>query len=276
MTQILEDAQTLYSVDAPLTFAVRDGAQPVSLPSRPGEGEGQYEGDHEQRTVTITDAWPLADELSLDREGFQLVHHKTDVDFYDEAERTTTYESEIEALIRQQTGARKVIVFDHTLRAGDDNTRAERAVREPVQMVHNDYTDRSARQRLRDLVGDAEAEELMKGRFAIMNVWRGNRQTVESMPLAFADARSIDPADLISVERRSEDRIGEIQHLVDNPNQRWYYLPKIEPDEAILIKCFDSDSTKAKLTAHTAFADPATPADAPPRESIESRTFVFY
>ena len=87
MTQILEDAQTLYTVDAPLTFAVRDGATPVSLPSRPGEGEGQYEGDHETRTVPITNAWPLADELSLDREGFQLVHHKTDVDFYDEAER---------------------------------------------------------------------------------------------------------------------------------------------------------------------------------------------
>ena len=124
--------------------------------------------------------------------------------------------------------------------------------------------------------GNAEAEELMKGRFAIMNVWRGNRQTVESMPLAFADARSLDPADLIPVERRSEYRIGEIQHLVHNPDQHWYYLPKVEPDEAILIKCFDSDDTKAKLTAHTAFADPATRADAPPRESIESRTFVFY
>lgn len=276
MNRILEDAQTLYSVEADLTFAVRDGAVPVSLPSKPGEGEGRYEGDHETRRVEITNAWPLADELSLDREGFQLVHHHTDVDFYDDGERTTTYERQIEDLIKQTTGARRVIVFDHTLRAGDEDTRSERAVREPVQMVHNDYTDRSARQRLRDLVGDQEAGELMKGRFAIMNVWRGNRQTVENMPLAFADARSIDPADLIPVERRSEDRVGEIQHMVHNPKQRWYFLPRIEPDEALLIKCFDSDASKAKLTAHTAFADPTTPADAPARESIESRTFVFY
>ena len=149
-------------------------------------------------------------------------------------------------------------------------------MREPVQMVHNDCTDRSARQRLRDLVGDEEAEELMKGRFAIMNVWRGNRQTIENMPLAFADARTIDPVDLISVERRSEDRVGEIQHLVHNPNQHEYFLPQIDPHEALLIKCFDSDDAKAKLTAHTAFADPTSRADAPPRESIESRTFVFY
>lgn len=276
MNQILEDAQTVYSVEAPLTFAVRDGAVPVSLPSRPGEGTGLYEGDHETREVEITNAWPLADELSVDREGFQLVHHHTDVDFYDDAERTTTYETEIENLIKQTTGAKRVIVFDHTLRAGDEGTRSERVVREPVQMVHNDYTDRSARQRLRDLVGDEEAAELMKGRFAIMNVWRGNRQKIENMPLAFADARTIDPADLIPVERRSEDRIGEIQHLAHNPAQHWYYLPLIEPDEALLIKCFDSDGSKAKLTAHTAFADPSSRADAPPRESIESRTFVFY
>lgn len=276
MNQVLEVPQATASVTAPLTFASRDGVRPVSLPSRPGEGPGQYEGDHETRDVEIVSAWPDADELSLDREGFQVVRHRTAVDFYDDAERTTTYEREVESVIKQATGARRVIVFDHTLRAGDDDVRAERAVREPVQMVHNDYTDRSARQRLRDLVGDAEAEELMKGRFAVMNVWRGNRQVIESMPLAFAEAGSIDPADLIPVERRSEERIGEIQHLVHNPDQRWRYLPRLGPDEAILIKCFDSDETKAKLTAHTAFADPTTPADAPPRESIETRTFVFY
>lgn len=276
MNQSLKTSQIPHSVEAPLTFAIRDGAVLVSLPSRPGEGVGRYEGEHETRIVEITNAWPLADELIRDREGFQLVHHHTDVDFYDDGERETTYERETETLIRQATGAKRVIVFDHTLRAGDDGTRAERAVREPVQMVHNDYTDRSARQRLRDLVVEAQAEDLMNGRFAIMNVWRGNRQTVESMPLAFADARTIDPADLIPVERRSEDRVGEIQHLVHNPDQHWHYLPQIDPDEAILIKCFDSDDSKATLTAHTAFADPATPADAAARESIESRTFVFY
>ena len=246
MNQSLKTSQTPHSVEAPLTLAIRDGAVPFRLPSRPGEGVGRYEGEHETRIVEITNAWPLADEHSRDREGFQLVHHHTDVDFYDDGERETTYERETETLIRQATGAKRVIVFDHTLRAGDDGTRAERAVREPVQMVHNEYTDRSARQRLRDLVGEAQAEDLMNGRFAIMNVWRGNRQTVESMPLAFADARTIDPADLIPVERRSEDRVGEIQHLVHNPDQHCYYLPQIDPNESILIKCFDPTIRKRR------------------------------
>ena len=258
MNPSLKPSQIPHSVEAPLTFAIRHGAVLVSLQSRPGEGVGRYEGEHETRIVEITNAWPLADELSRDREGFQLVHHHTDVDFYDDGERETTYERETETLIRQATGAKRVIVFDHTLRAGDDGTRAERAVREPVQVVHNAYTDRSG-------AGGSVAAR-----------WRGNRQTVESVPLAIADARTIDPADLIPVERRSEDRVGEIQHLVHNPDQHWHYLPQIDPDEAILIKCFDSDDSKATLTAHTAFADPTTPADAAARESIESRTFVFY
>ena len=276
MNLVLQDNQKSDAVTAPLTFAVRDGAQPVSVPSRPGEGVGTYEGDHEQVAVEISNAWPIADELNLDREGFQLVHHHTALDLFDDTQRNGDYERQIEELIKQTTGAREVIVFDHTVRAGDEGLRSERKLREPVQMVHNDYTDRSARQRLRDLVGDEKAEQLMQGRFAIMNVWRGIDQTVESMPLAFADARSIDPQDLIPVERRSADRIGEIQHLVHNPDQNWFYLPRIDPDEAILIKCFDSDDTKAKLTAHTAFEDPTTPSDARPRQSIESRTFVFY
>ena len=81
MNQSLKTSQIPHSVEAPLTFAIRDGAVLVSLPSRPGGGAGRYEGEHETRIVEITNAWPLADELNLDREGFQLVHHHTDVDF---------------------------------------------------------------------------------------------------------------------------------------------------------------------------------------------------
>ena len=36
------------------------------------------------------------------------------------------------------------------------------------------------------------------------------------------------------------------------------------------------DGSVAVLTPHTAFEDPATPAGAPPRESIELRALVFY
>ena len=162
------------------------------------------------------------------------------------------------------------------LRAGAGDTRTRCKVREPVLMARNDHTDRSARQRLRCLVGDEPAEELMRRRFAVVNVWRGIGGTVETMPLALADARTIDPADLVPVERRARERTGEIRHLNHNPGQQWCYLPRVEPDGAILIKCFDSDDGRARLSAHTAFEDPTTPAGARPRESIEARTFVFF
>ncbi len=264
------------TVTAPLRFVVR-GSTPVSVPNEPGVLKlHQYEGQHEDRPVRIENVRPRLGEISLDREGFAVVRHATDVDFYDEAQRSGAYEREVEELLKTELGAKKVIVFDHTLRAGDDETRIKRVVREPVQMVHNDYTARSGPQRLRDHVGDVEAEELLKGRMAIVNVWRGNRKPVKSMPLAIADARTIDDADLVSTERRAKDRIGEIQHMVYNPGTRWYYVPDMEPDEAMLIKCYDSDESVSRFAAHSAFADPNTAPDAPFRESIETRTFVFF
>ncbi len=33
---------------------------------------------------------------------------------------------------------------------------------------------------------------------------------------------------------------------------------------------------RARFAAHTSFHDPTSPIDAPPRESIELRTLVFY
>src|SRR3546814_8276607 len=53
-----------------------------------------------------------------------------------------------------------------------------------------------------------------------------------------------------------------------NPAQRWYYFPRLTPDEAILIKGYDSaEDGVARFTAHGAFDDPASPSDAPERES---------
>ena len=48
-------------------------------------------------------------------------------------------------------------------------------------------------------------------------------------------------------------------------------------DEVIVFKVFDTDpSAGVRFTAHSAFDDPTTPADANVRESIEMRALVFY
>ena len=197
-------------------------------------------------------------------------------DFYNEDEVRSVYYPEIEQLIKQTSGAQRVVVFDHTLRSGDDNTRDEKQISGPVRNVHNDYTEWSGPQRVRDLLAD-EAEELLRQRFAVIQVWRPIRHPVQREPLAIADGRSIGRQELVPSARVYPDRVGEVYHITHNPDHRWYYFPEMRRDEAIVFKCYDSAMDgRVRWTAHAAFDDPDSAPDAPPRESIEMRTLAFF
>lgn len=266
------------SVQATLNYVIDTGEKLVTIPSLPGGEGSQNIGRYETRTVTVEDGRPLIPALSLDCEGFALVRHDTKVtDFYDPQQIETVYNAEIEALVERETGAKDVVVFDHTLRAGDEGIRKEKLVREPVQRAHNDYTVRSGPKRVQDWFGEEEAEPLLKRRFAIVNIWRSTAASVEEFPLAVCDARSVAMSDLVISERRAKERIGETYRLAWNPAQRWFYFPHMKRNEAMLIKSYDSaEDGRARFTPHTAFADPTTPPDAPPRQSIETRVFAFF
>jgi len=259
------------------TYLVDTGKKPVTYVNMPEE-EQNDPGTYEIRRHTVSDARPLVETLDIDREGFAMVRHDTQVtDFYDEDQLEFIYKPELENLVMGATGAKRVVVFDFTLRAQDKDVQKTRGVRSPVRRVHNDYTVRSAPRRVRDLMPAKEAEDLLTRRFAIVNVWRPMFGPLESKPLALLDARSIAPNDLISTERRAKGRIGEVQHVTFNPDHRWYYFPHQHLNEAVLIKCFDSETDgRSRFAAHTAIDDPNTPPGARPRESIEARTFVFF
>jgi hypothetical protein len=232
----------------------------------------------DERQVRISDARPIAGELSLDVQGFALVQRPTAVrDFWDEAQTLALGHPEAAELVREVTGASRVVVYDHTLRrrlVGTED-RTAGAPRQPATRVHVDQTVRSGPQRVRDLMGD-EAEALLKGRAAIINVWRPIGRPARDWPLAVGDARSIAPGDLIPSELRFQHRTGEIYGLAHNPAQRWFYVSEVRPDEALLLKCWDSDTSVARFAPHTGFEDPTTPPDTPPRESIEFRTIAFF
>jgi len=262
-------------VEAPLTYLADASVKPVSYNPPPGTGEVRRVGNYGTFPMKIHDARPRAAQLSLDREGFVLAHHDTAIkNFYDEAELRAVYYPEVERLVRDATGAGKVVVFDHTLRVAE--RAVERGLRAPVRMVHNDYTEKSGPQRVRDLLGDQAATRL-EHRFVEINVWRPIRGPVLAAPLALADAQSIAPADLLVCDLVYADRTGEIYYGVHNPDHRWYYFPRMTVDEAVLIKCFDTEKDgRARFSLHSAFDDPTTPANAPARESIEIRTFAFF
>jgi hypothetical protein len=262
-------------VNAPLNYLVRTGERPYSYQYEPPPGVPVRSGQYVAQTVPVRDARPIADTLTLDRNGFELHVRPTAVtSFADDAIIRAAYYPEVEQLVKDVTGAIRVLVFDHNVRLGATDRPA--GIREPVKRVHNDYTEKSAPQRVRDLMG-READTLLRGRFAFINVWRPLREPVLSSPLAVCDWQSIAPEDLIASDLRYRDRTGETYAVAYNPRHRWFYFPRMRRDEALFLKCWDSATDgRARLTAHTAFDDPTTPHDAPARESIEARTIAFF
>lgn len=265
-------------VEALINYSVDNGVKPASYGGIDTfEADKKRTGKYQEYKVTIHDGRVIAKELSLDREGFIFVQHNTKMrDFYDETEVRAVYYPEIEQLVKETSGAKRILVFDHTLRSADSAMREAKQISGPVRNAHNDYTEWSGPQRVRDLLPD-EADELLKRRFAVVQVWRPIRHPVEREPLAIADARSIGTKELFPSSRVYPDRVGEVYHCAYNPEHRWYYFLKMQRDEAIVFKTFDSATDgRARWTAHSAFDDPTSPPDAPPRESIEMRTLAFF
>jgi len=270
--------QELPSIRAMLNYLVETGEKPESYGGvSQTVADQQRKGKYEEHEMPVYNGRVIAGELSIEREGFIFVKHETKVkNFYDETEVRSIYYPETEQLVKESSGAKRVLVFDHTLRSSDSAIREANRISGPVRNAHNDYTEWSGPQRVRDLLPE-EAEELLRHRFAVIQTWRPIRHPVEREPLAIADARTIGIKELIPSARVYPDRVGEVYHCTFNPAHRWYYFPKMQRNEAIVFKCFDSmKDGRARWTAHCAFDDPASPAGAPPRESIEMRTLAFF
>ena len=267
------------SVTAKLQFSSTVEQTPVALVNEPGQGPDKHTITTDDRDVVIEDARAIAGQLDLDRQGFVLTRYPTAVqDFYDDDEVRRVYYPEMEALVRSATGASKVVVFDHTIRVDDESKMNRLKVRAPVKGVHNDFTTRSAPQRVRDLLPAEEAEARLRKRYGSINIWRPIVSPVETKPLVICGYEGIDDRDLVAAERHYPDgRIGGIYYLMHNPDQRWYYFPRMVRDEVVLLKCFDSNTDgTARWTAHTSFDDPNSLPGAIPRESIEIRTLLFF
>jgi hypothetical protein len=268
----------LASVQADMNYLATMLERPRNYTFEPPPGVPRSNTVNVTHRVPIHDARPVADRVSLDANGFALVNHRSAVrDFFDDEEVRRVYYPEVERAVKQATGAYRVHIFDHTTRrrVPDAQDRSD-APRQPVQRVHIDHTARSGPQRVRDLLPD-EADELLKGRVQVINLWRPIKGPVQDSPLAVCDATTIDVADLVPSDLVYPHRVGETYSVKYNPAHRWFYVPRMQPDEALLLKCSDTKTdVPARFTPHSAFIDPTVSADAPPRESIEVRTLVFH
>jgi hypothetical protein len=267
----LDVAATPQILTATLHYLKRGAEKPAYYRIEPPPGAPKWNGIDDPQEVTIEDARGREAEFTLDRNGFQLLKAPTTVaDFYSPDEIKRVYYPEVAQLLRDRLGASRVFVFDHNVR---NATRPGLPV--PSRQVHNDHTVNSAPRRVRDHLG-ADAEELLRHRFGIVNVWRPIRGPVLDSPLALCDARSFTDNDLIASDLVYAHVRGETSRVAYNPAHRWYYFSEMQPDEVLLIRVHDSaDDGRTRLSFHTSFDNPLTPG-APPRESIEVRTLVFF
>ena len=264
-----------------MTFIVPQDDKPSFHSSALTGGLPKVFFETEDRMVTIRDMRPVADSLSLDRQGFELHHHETAVDdLYDDAAVENVYEPELEALLKAATGADRVVIFDHTRRSdalsGATNPDGPRG---PASRVHVDYTVASGPVRAADTLGAEEVERILAtgGRIVQVNVWRPITGPVRRTPLALADAASVKTEELVATDQVFPDRVGEIYQLAHGSEQRWYWAPRMERDEVLLIKSWASlDDGRARFTPHGAFPLSSQSPDAPARESIETRTYLVF
>jgi hypothetical protein len=266
------------TVEASLMFAAPADDKPYSYTYEPPPGVPATNIGYEPHAVRVQSVRGAADQLSLDIQGVALARHRSAVrDYWDEAQTLALGHPETAQLVKDVTGASRVVVFDHTLRrrAAGTADRTAGAPRQPATRAHVDQTIASGPQRVRDVMGE-QAEALLAGRAAIINVWRPIHHAARDWPLAVADARTVAPRDLVASDLIFPHRKGEIYLLRHDPAQRWLYIPDLAPDEALLIKCWDSDERVARFAPHTAFEDPTTPPGTSPRESIEFRTIAFF
>jgi len=225
--------------------------------------------------------WDRVNEFSLDQDGFALCEFRSSFDQWDDdqAIKAQFYE-DVVAFLKREVGAKRVIVFDHTIRAkrNEKQQTAETTTtqRAPVMLVHCDYTPNSGPLRVRQLL-PAEADGLLSRRVAFYNFWKPLRRRVEERPLAMCDVKSSVAEDFVTMALRYRERNGEIYVMRHSPRHEWWYFPKMPPEQVILLKTYDSETDgRARFVGHSAFEDPTTPPDAPFRESIEVRTIAFF
>ena len=253
-----------------------DGSKPT--PIIIGGGRISNRRPHVPHEFLVTDVTGEEDKYLLDSHGFQYCHQKSaEKDFVDENAIQTTYYEECRQLLKEVTGARRIHIFNYKVRRGPTQWHhlgfSNLANRGPVTRTHVDQSYDGAELRLRWEFPD-EADELVKRRYQIINVWKPI-VTIAKDPIATADSKSVPDGDLVAAEMTEDGFKGEQWVVRHNPNHKWYYKHRLTPDDVLLIKCFDSNTSVARRSLHSAFEDP-NHRDKESRQSIEVRCLVLY
>lgn len=236
----------------------------------------------------------------MDRLGLSLAHCESECrDFYDAAEVERVFYPEMEKLLLDFfPGATDAFVYNHDVfdkhyagdRSEDQENKNPGVNAAYANLVHNDLNDNSGRVRCRELLtknlrnfgreqrySEAEAQAKMSRRFMSINLAKP-METVQQNPFVLCAWPSFADQPYINNYRVYDDRVGETTRFTHRPDHEWYWLPRQQPTEVSMLKCYDSvtDGSVSRWSFHTSSIDPTAPADAPCRKNVVVRSFVFF
>ena len=246
----------------------------------------------EVENTTIFDA-RQTDDLGLEKSGFELVKSSSSVsDFVDNEEVMTVYYEECKEIARKLTGATVTFTYDHLIRepgrqisgGGTDGKTQITGVESGggyIGFAHMDYTDNTTWSDYLAVHGETVPSPV--SRVVSLNFWRGLSSVVDDYPLAVCDGRTVKETDLFETHvygygasNYSWHEVGiETYSVKFSRDQRWYFYPRMSPDEVLVIKSYDSLGVIGRTCPHCAFANPDALVSSPPRRSIELRVLCF-
>ncbi|KAI0396027.1 hypothetical protein F5Y17DRAFT_420860 [Xylariaceae sp. FL0594] len=243
-------------------------------------------------TLEICDARELASSPKLEVNGFALTRVPTSMaysDFSDHDKIEAVYAKELQQHLKSVFhGARHVRVIDYVVRrrhpSFPTSTGEEYGSQQPATLVHLDFSHDEAISMIRTLYG-GRAEEILKSRWQIINTWRPLKGPLKDWPLAVCDSRSFSlPRDAQTADVVYPTWAYENVLVHHHDEQRWFYFSNMEEWETMLFACSGSSITpdgKGTISGscpHASFHLPQDGTSGPviPRESVESRAFIFY
>ncbi len=267
-------------VEAQLNYAEYDPYQkfePEIYRYTPEPGIDIHHPELTSANVRIWNARTQEKPYEINSDGFQLFEFDTSFQSYmDKQLVESEFYREVETFIKTKLDAEQVIAFDANVRSREIIEKVPFENR-PLVVVHGDYTEQSAPQRVLEVASDEIRLRFAGRRYALINLWKPIYNNVQESPLALCECQSVATRDYIRTVLRYPDRDGQFFMVRANPDHRWVYFPEMTEAECLLIRCFDSNKhCDSRFVIHTAFADPSSHPEARVRESIEIRTIVFY
>ena len=231
----------------------------------------------EARENIIFDAESFDVAPSLDVEGFCRVKHEYDVSgLADSVEAAVPFRASLAALLKELTGADEVNMLESSMVRSQASSGIEKDIEKgvPAPMAHSDSTEAGAPTAEHYFYPKPSRPNVR--RTVQVNLWKLLSSSPTPIPLAMCDVRSLRPGDIVGGPAYFPSIDASIDTAFFHPNDhmRWVYFSRLNNQELLIFKQYDSDKSYPVRVPHTAFEDPSCPPDAEPRVSIESRALL--